>query len=93
MERIPVASVPGTTSPGRESELTSFRCFTRQNTGPKRRESIDVRSVRRMLLQITKLRGLPPMHPLLLRHACATHLLYNGCPLDVTAYYAQVSTR
>jgi site-specific recombinase XerD len=38
----------------------------------RQQESIDVRSVRRMLLQITKLRGLPPMHPHLLRHACAT---------------------
>jgi site-specific recombinase XerD len=45
------------------------------------------------------------MHPRLLRHACATHMLDNGCPLDViaqilghdnldvTAHYAQVSTR
>jgi len=45
------------------------------------------------------------MHPHLLRHACATHMLENGCPLDVigkvlghdnldiTAHYAQVSTR
>lgn len=67
--------------------------------------SISVRSVHRMLLDITKVRGLPPMHPHLLRHACATHLLNNGCSLDViadllghdnldiTAHYAQVSTR
>jgi integrase/recombinase XerC len=66
---------------------------------------INVRSVHRMLLQITKVRGLPPMHPHLLRHACATHMLDHGCPLDVishilghdnidvTAHYAQVSTR
>jgi site-specific recombinase XerC len=45
------------------------------------------------------------MHPHLLRHACATHMLDHGCPLDVishilghdsidvTAHYAQVSTR
>jgi integrase len=39
---------------------------------PKRQESIDVLSVHRMLLQITKQRGLPPMHPHRLRHACAT---------------------
>jgi site-specific recombinase XerD len=66
---------------------------------------INVRSIHRMLLQITKVRGLPPMHPHLLRHACATHMLDHGCPLDVishilghdnldvTAHYAQVSTR
>jgi integrase/recombinase XerC len=67
--------------------------------------SLNVRSIGRMLLQITKVRGLPAMHPHLLRHACATHMLDNGCPLDVishilghdnldvTAHYAQVSTR
>lgn len=66
---------------------------------------INVRSVNRMLLTITKVRGLSPMHPHLLRHACATHMLDHGCPLDVishilghdnidvTAHYAQVSTR
>ena len=68
-------------------------------------QSINVRSVSRMLLSMTKLRGLQPMHPHLLRHACATHMLDHGCPLDViaeilghdnldvTAHYAQVSTR
>jgi len=68
-------------------------------------QSINVRSVVRMLKLMTKLRGLQPMHPHLLRHACATHMLDNRCPLDViaevlghdnldvTAHYAQVSTR
>lgn len=68
-------------------------------------QSINVRSVSRMLLAMTQLRGLQPMHPHLLRHSCATHMLDNGCPLDViavilghdnldvTAHYAQVSTR
>jgi site-specific recombinase XerD len=58
-----------------------------------------------MLLFMTALRELPPMNPHLLRHACATHMLDNGCPLDVvasllghdrldvTAHYAQVSPR
>jgi site-specific recombinase XerD len=48
-------------------------------------QSINVRSVSRMLLDMTKLRGLQPMHPYLLRHACATHMLDNGCALDVIA--------
>lgn len=69
------------------------------------RPAISDRSVRRVLLFMCELRGLQPMWPHLLRHACATHLLDNGCPLDVikeilghdnldiTAHYAQVSTR
>jgi site-specific recombinase XerD len=77
----------------------------RNRYSEEHRGSLDVRSIRRMLLQITKSRGLPPMHPHLLRHACATHMLDHGCPLDViakilghdnidvTAHYAQVSTR
>jgi len=47
--------------------------------------AISVRSVFRMLLHMTKVRGLQRMHPHLLRHACATHMLDNGCPLDVIA--------
>jgi integrase/recombinase XerC len=77
----------------------------RNRYSPAKRGSLNVRSVHRMLLYITSVRGLPAMHPHLLRHACATHMLDNGCPLDVishilghdsldvTAHYAQVSTR
>jgi integrase/recombinase XerC len=77
----------------------------RNRYAEEERGPLNVRSVRRMLVEITKLRGLPPMHPHLLRHACATHMLDHGCPLDViaeilghdnidvTAHYAQVSTR
>jgi integrase/recombinase XerC len=68
-------------------------------------KALNVRSVGRMLNQMTNARGLQRMHPHLLRHACATHLLENRCPLEVisqllghanldtTAQYAQVSTR
>ena len=68
-------------------------------------EPISARSIRRMLLYMTEARGLQPMHPHLLRHACATHMLKNDCPLDViakvlghdnidiTAHYAQVTKR
>jgi integrase/recombinase XerC len=86
-----------------QSEALFFAVRDRYASAAKR--SINVRSVHRMLLHMTKVRGLPPMHPHLLRHACATHMLDNGCPLDVishllghdsldvTAHYAQVSTR
>jgi integrase/recombinase XerC len=81
-----------------------FFAVRNQHPGVKQR-SLNARSVHRMLLHMTKVRGLHPMHPHLLRHACATHMLDNGCPLDViaqilghdnldvTAHYAQVSTR
>lgn len=84
-----------------ETQALFFAVRNRCST-PK---ALNVRSINRMLLQMTKVRGLPPMHPHLLRHACATHMLDNGCPLDVisailghdnldvTAHYAQVSTR
>ena len=77
--------------------------FSRSNSSDG--APIDVRSVARMLVQMTKVRRLQRMHPHLLRHACATHMLDNRCPLDViaevlghdnldtTAHYAQVSTR
>jgi integrase/recombinase XerC len=66
---------------------------------------ISVRSVHRVVRYMSQVRGLAVMHPHLLRHACATHMLDHGCPLDViqqilghdhldvTAHYAQVSTR
>jgi site-specific recombinase XerD len=77
----------------------------RDRYSPAKRGALNVRSVHRMLLYICKLRGLAPMHPHLLRHACGTHMLDNRCPLDVigqilghdnldiTAHYAQVSTK
>ncbi len=69
------------------------------------RPAISDRTIRRLLEYMCELRGLPIMWPHLLRHTCATHMLDNGCPLDVikeilghdnldvTAHYAQVSTR
>ncbi len=86
-----------------ETDVLFFPVRDRYSRG--KQGSLNVRSVHRILLHIAKLRGLSPMHPHLLRHACATHMLDNGCPLDVigtilghqdldvTAHYAQVSTR
>jgi site-specific recombinase XerD len=75
--------------------------------GPRTRnqmpQPLDVRSVRRTLRDVCKAKGLKPMHPHALRHACATHMLDNGAPLVViqqllghaklstTALYAFVS--
>ena len=82
-----------------------FFAVRNRYVGDGKLQSINVRSVGRMLMQMTKVRGLQPLHPHLLRHACATHMLDNSCPLDViaeilghdnldvTAHYAQVSTR
>jgi integrase/recombinase XerC len=88
-----------------ETNVLFFGARNRYAKSPADVEPIDVRSIARMLLHMTKVRGLQRMHPHLLRHACATHMLDNGCPLDViaqilghdnldvTAHYAQVSTR
>jgi site-specific recombinase XerD len=70
---------------------------------PREPEPINVRTIRRVLLKVCAAKGLEPMHPHLLRHACATHMLNNGAPLVVikellghaklstTAQYAFVS--
>jgi integrase/recombinase XerC len=57
--------------------------------------AIDVRNVRRMLKAICAARGLKPMHPHTLRHACASHMLDRGAPLVVIAQllgHARLST-
>jgi integrase/recombinase XerC len=98
--------VPRQSVARRNNIQTTALFFAMRNRypGANKGSSLNVRSVGRMLLHITKVRSLPPMHPHLLRHACATHMLDNGCPLDViaeilghdnldvTAKYAQVST-
>jgi integrase/recombinase XerC len=88
-----------------ETNVLFFAVRNRYEKSSTNIEPIDVRSISRMLLHMTQVRGLQPMHPHLLRHACATHMLDNGCPLDViaqilghdnldvTGHYAQVSTR
>jgi site-specific recombinase XerD len=100
--RGPFAAQPrgGSTIPNTQGARSKVGCVILATIEP-----INVRSIARMLLYMTKVRGLQRMHPHLLRHACATHLLDNGCPLDViaqilghdnldvTAQYAQVSTR
>lgn len=92
-------------SRGLAAEVLFFAAHNPYAAGGLPVQPINVRSIRRMLLYMTKVRLLRPMHPHLLRHACATHMLENGCPLDViaqvlghdnldiTAHYAQVSSR
>lgn len=86
-------------------ETSALFFAVRNRYAGQQRGSLDVRSVRRMLRSMAEVRGLPSLHPHLLRHACGTHLLDHGCALDVirdilghdnldvTAHYAQVSTR
>jgi integrase/recombinase XerC len=92
-------------SKGLAAEVLFFAVHNPYAAGGLPVQPINARSIRRMLLFMTKVRLLKPMHPHLLRHACATHMLENGCPLDVIAqvlghdnlditfHYAQVSSR
>jgi len=87
---------------GQKSTVLFFSAANRMKNRPP--IPLDVRSVRRILAAACKANGLEPLHPHVLRHACATHMLDNGAPLTVirellghqklstTARYAFVST-
>jgi integrase/recombinase XerC len=58
-------------------------------------ERLDVRSIRRILIEVAKAKGLPDYNPHLLRHACASHLHDHGAPLQAIATllgHAKLST-
>lgn len=66
------------------------------SVGPHRSiERLDVRTIRRVLNQVTEAKGLPQYHPHLLRHACGTHMHDHGAPLQAVATFlghARLST-
>jgi integrase/recombinase XerC len=54
-----------------------------------------VRTIRRVLNQVTEAKGLPQYHPHLLRHACGTHMHDHGAPLQAITMFlghARLST-
>ncbi len=75
---------------GRETPALLF------SVGPHRSpERLDVRSIRRILIEVAEAKGLPKYNPHLLRHACASHLHDHGAPLQAIAAllgHAKLST-
>lgn len=75
---------------GRETPALLF------SVGPHRLlERLDVRSIRRILIDVADAKGLPKYNPHLHRHACASHLHDHGAPLQAIAAllgHARLST-
>jgi integrase/recombinase XerC len=85
--------------PVRMALLTKLKIKTSAllfSVGPRRSpERLDVRSIRRILLEVAEAKGLPKYNPHLLRHACASHLHDHNAPLQAIATllgHAKLST-